>query len=50
MQRDVETVIAFEDQDFLSKLQIVLNKTAAPSTKQVISIIFHIKNKLFLKI
>ena len=34
MQRDVETVVAIEDQDFLSKLQIVLNKTSTPSLKQ----------------
>lgn len=33
--RDIETVIAIEDQDFLSKLQLVLNKTSAPSNKQV---------------
>ena len=35
-QRDVETVIAVEDQDFLSKLQLVLNKASTPSVKQVI--------------
>jgi dynein light intermediate chain 1 len=33
LQRDVETVIAYEDQEFLSKLQILLNKTATPSVK-----------------
>lgn len=33
-QRDVETVIAVEDQDFLSRLQLVLNKTSTPSIKQ----------------
>lgn len=33
-QRDVETVIAVEDQDFLSKLQLVLNKASTPSVKQ----------------
>ena len=34
-QRDVETIIAYDDQDFLSKLQIFLNKTAAPIAKSV---------------
>ena len=33
--RDIETVVAIEDQEFLSKLQLVLNKTSTPSNKQV---------------
>lgn len=35
LQRDVETVIAYEDQEFLSKLQLLLNKTATPTVKSV---------------
>lgn len=31
---DVETVVAVEDQDFLSRLQLVLNKNSTPSVKQ----------------
>lgn len=33
LPRDVETVVAYEDQEFLSKLQILLNKTATPAVK-----------------
>ena len=35
LYRDVETVFAIEDQDFLSRLQIVLNKATTPTAKQV---------------
>jgi len=35
MQRDVETVVAQDDQEFLSKLQIILNKASTPSVKPV---------------
>ena len=36
LQRDTEAIIsATDDQDFLSKLQIQLNKVASPSVKQV---------------
>ncbi len=36
LQRDNEVIIsATDDQDFLSKLQIQLNKAASPSVKQV---------------
>jgi len=34
LYRDVETVYAIEDQDFLSRLQIVLNKATTPIAKQ----------------
>lgn len=33
LYRDVETVYAIEDQEFLSRLQIVLNKATTPATK-----------------
>ena len=49
MQRDVETVVAYEDQEFLSKLQILLNKTATPSVKSVCQK-QDIKKKDFFKI
>ena len=35
MQRDVETVVAQDDQEFLAKLQIILNKASTPSVKPV---------------
>jgi hypothetical protein len=36
MQRDIETVIAQDDQDFLSKLQILFNKSATPSALKTV--------------
>ncbi len=48
LYRDVETVFAIEDQDFLSRLQIVLNKATTPTAKQVKEIF--INNKLVISI
>lgn len=35
VQRDVETINAVEDQEFLAKLQILLNKTSSTTPKAV---------------
>jgi dynein light intermediate chain 1 len=42
LQRDVETAVAQDDQEFLAKLQIILNKASTPSVKPV--------NMFYLKI
>lgn len=34
--RELETILATDDQDFLARLQITLNKSTAPTTKSVI--------------
>lgn len=33
--RELETILATDDQEFLAKLQIILNKSSAPPTKSV---------------
>lgn len=34
--RELETILSTDDQEFLAKLQIILNKSTAPPTKSVI--------------
>lgn len=34
--RELETILSTDDQEFLAKLQIILNKSSAPPTKSVI--------------
>ncbi len=51
LQRDNEVIIsATDDQDFLSKLQIQLNKAASPSVKQVKFILRLFKLCLYLNL
>ena len=41
----VETILAHDDQEFLAKLQIILNKSSTPPTKSVNTIIIIIQQK-----